>query len=358
MKRMWILIAAGVLLAALAGTFVFRGEIALALMRRGADQALTFALKDALPDGLHAAFCGTGSPLPDRSRAGPCLAVIADERVFVFDAGEGAAETLNLMGIRTSQIEAVFITHLHSDHFDGLGPLALQHWASGASRAPLVAYGPPGIDRVARGLNEAYAIDSGYRIAHHGDRVVPASGFGIAPRPLTLPDGADSAVVFDDGGVVITAFLVAHEPVVPAYGYRIDYGGRSLVVSGDTRRADAIARASEGADLLVHEALSPELVGLMRDAAANAGQDVSAQIFADIPSYHTTPSEAAELAQAADVRVLALTHLIPPLPIWGLEGPFLGGARSRFDGDLWVMRDGDVISMPSSGGIERRRSLR
>ena len=356
MKR--ILLAAAVVLALLAGVVYFlRGDIALALFRGAADHALAVNTLNELPEGLSAAFCGTGSPLPDTTRAGPCLAVVAGKRLFVFDAGEGAGETLALMGFQATDIEAVFLTHFHSDHIDGLGALTLQHWAQRGATAPLQLYGGEGVERLAAGLNETYALDRGYRIAHHGAQVVPPDGFGLAAHPFTTPDGQDHAVVLDDHGVRITAFLVDHGPVHPAYGYRIDYAGRSIVVSGDTAPSQSLVGNARNADLLVHEALSPGLVAILEHSARAHQQTGMEHIFHDIPGYHTAPEAAADVATQANVHTLALTHLIPPMPIGILEGPFLGRARQHFHGALMVMRDGDVISLPATGGMIRKRLL-
>jgi ribonuclease Z len=336
------------------GLYVMRGQIAIAIFRQAVAHGMAQDTFDTLPDGLSVAFCGTGSPLPDRQRAGPCLAVIAGHRSFVFDAGEGSAETLSLMGLSPAHIEAVFLTHFHSDHIDGLGNLALQHWGQGAASAPLPLYGGEGVERVANGFNEAYALDSTYRIAHHGPTVVPPGGFGLTPHVLTIADNQDSAVAFDNGGVRITAFRVDHGPVHPAFGYRIDYKGRSIVVSGDTAPSPVLQRQAHDAHLLVHEGLSPELTGIMEQTARAQHRDNLARIFHDIVNYHTSPEDAATIAQAAHVHALAFTHIIPQMPIGALEGPFLANASRHFHGPIYVSRDGDIITLPASGGMTRR----
>lgn len=354
MKRIVAIAVAAALIVAGAAAWMFRGEIAVTLLERAAPRAMAVA---PLEEGLHVAFCGTGSPLPDRTRAGPCTAVLAGERLFVFDAGEGAAETLSLMGLSPDNIDTVFLTHLHSDHIDGLAAVALQHWAGGAATAPLRLVGPAGVERVAAGFNEAYAIDSGYRVAHHGAAIVPPSGFGLAAEAFIIAEGETSAVVLEEGGVRITAFLVEHEPVAGAVGYRIDYGGRSVVISGDTAKSENLIRIAQGADLLVHEAISPRIAGLYGRAAANAGRSGVSQIFDDILTYHASPEDAAESAQEAGVDALAITHILPPLVVPGLDQAFLGDARSRFGGPIWLMRDGDVISLPAGGGISRSHRM-
>lgn len=340
-----------------AAAILARGALAEAAMSRLVARNLSSDVIAELPDGLHAFVCGSGSPLADPDRSGPCLAVIAGERLYVVDAGEGAAETLTLGRLPPARVERVFLTHFHSDHIDGLGALALQRWAGGAASTPLPLSGPAGVEQVAEGFNLAYGPDRGYRVAHHGPAVVPPEGFGLAAQPFSPPPPGQTLTVFEADGLRVTAFAVDHSPVSPAVGYRFDYKGRSIVVSGDTARSPSLAAAAKGADLLVHEALSPRLVGLMQKAAVEAGRPNLAKVFADIPDYHSTPGEAADTARAAGVQALLLTHLVPPLRIGALRGPFLDGARRRFDGQLWIARDGDLVSLPADGReIRRRRS--
>jgi ribonuclease Z len=356
--KAWGLGLLALLLAAGAAVFAFRGELATRLLARAAQQGMQASLTETLPDGLHAVFCGTGSPLPDRARAGPCLAVIAGARVFVFDTGEGASETLSLMGAPQGAIEAVFLTHLHSDHFDGLAPVALQHWVMGSATEPLTVVGPIGVARLAAGLNEAYAIDYGYRAAHHGPEIMPPAGAGVRAEEFAIPqEDGQTIVLRDDGGVRIVAFRVLHAPT-DAVGYRIDYAGRSIVVSGDTSRSNSLAIAARGADLLVHEAISPRLDQIMHDAAMAAGRENVGAIFHDILDYHTSPEDAGAVAAEAGVGALAITHFLPQTPIPGLASTFVRDAKRTYDGPVWAMRDGDVISLPRDGGVRRSNHLR
>ncbi|MGH7338763.1 MAG: MBL fold metallo-hydrolase [Myxococcota bacterium] len=153
--------------------------------------------------------------------------------------------------------------------------------------------------------------------------------------------------------MLVRAFRVEHEPVVPAVGYRFDYGGRSLVVSGDTKKSDSLLAQARGVDLVVHEALSPKLVGILHDAAESAGNAGLAKITIDILDYHTTPIEAGELAQAAGARHLLFYHVVPPLPVPGLEGVFLDGVSDAFSGGITLGRDGTLISLPArSEGVD------
>lgn len=359
MKRGRTILVSVLLLAAVLWTVhAFRGQIALRLMEPMIARNMARDLARELPDGLHVVVCGSGSPLTDLKRSGPCTAVIAGTRVFVVDVGEGAQETLSVAGISPARVERVLLTHFHSDHIDGLGGLTLQHWAAGASRSPLPLVGPSGVEQLALGINTTYAQDKVYRIAHHGETVVPSSGFGLVAQPFAPPAKGPGLVILNDGGLKITAFSVDHEPVSPAVGYRFDYKGRSVVVSGDTARSPSLVQNAKGVDLLVHEALSPRLVALLGQAAGDADRGNVVKVTRDILTYHTTPEAAADEAKAAGVRALLLTHLIPPIPIKALEGPFLGDTRKRFDGEVWMARDLDLVSLPAGSTDIRKSHIR
>src|SRR6185437_4862391 len=153
--------------------FALRGRIATAAMARIYARALGNDPYAGLGDGLHVGLCGSGSPMPDPTRAGPCTAVLAGQRLYVVDVGAGAQKNLQLMNLPAARVDGVFLTHFHSDHIDGLGELMLQRWAGGANAAPLPVYGPVGVDQVISGFEAAYTLDRGYRIAHHGPAVAP-----------------------------------------------------------------------------------------------------------------------------------------------------------------------------------------
>jgi ribonuclease Z len=302
-----------------------------------------------LPDGLHVLLCGAGGPLPDPVRSGACVAVVAGRHVVVVDAGSGGARNLARMQLPPGLAEALFLTHFHSDHIDGLGEMALLRWTGSANQSPLPVYGPRGVEDVVAGFVRAYQQDVGYRVAHHGPETVPPSGAGMTAHAFAEPAPGEAPLVYEAGGLRVTAFAVDHEPVRPAVGYRFEYGGRSVVVSGDTAKSANLQAQAEGVDLLVHEALSARLVGRMNAAAQAAGRANMAKITADILDYHATPVEAAEVAAAAGAKHLLFYHVVPPLLLPGLDQVFLDGVDDAFDGGVTLGQDGTWISLPKGG---------
>jgi ribonuclease Z len=236
--------------------------------------------------------------------------VFAGGRLWIVDTGPGSWRTLALRRVRGESIGAIFYTHLHSDHIGELGEFNLQTWGAGRP-GPLRVYGPDGVVDLVHGFTQAYAADTRFRIAHHGAALLPPDRAVMVPTPVLL-DGADAARIVDEDGVVVTAFTVNHAPVKPALGYRFDYGGRSVVVSGDTALSPNLVAQAHGADVLVHEAQSQAMVHIMEAAAREAGQLRIAKILGDIPSYHSDPADAAREAVSAGVRLLVLTHFTPP----------------------------------------------
>lgn len=333
-------------LVAASAAYVWRAPLSMMIASRVAAERLGADPLANLPDGLHVGLCGSGSPFPDDKRGGPCTAVIAGKRLFIFDAGSGSARNIGKLGLNTGRIEAIFLTHFHSDHIDGLGELMLQRWVSAGNTQPVPLHGGAGVEAVVSGLMQAYAQDQRYRVAHHGEATVPASGFGASAKPF-LPDAQGRAVLISDPDLEIVAFVVDHAPVQPALGYRIRYKNRTLVLSGDTKQSDAVAREAKDADLLVHEALSIPLVKVLETAAAKAGHPNLQKIFIDITDYHATPEQAAQTAQAAGVRYLVLNHIVPALPLPGMERAFLGNAPDAYAGPIKVGSDGDFFSLPA-----------
>jgi ribonuclease Z len=355
MKRVGIGLLVVVAIVGAAAWF-FQKPIGEAMFRRAAQEVPGRDQLAGLEDGLHIGLCGTGSPMPNPRRAGPCNVVVAGEQVLVVDMGENGNRNLNLMGISAAEVDALLLTHFHSDHIDGIGPLMLFHWTRGAATAPLRVYGPKGVEQVVAGFNAAYALDNGYRTAHHGEAVVPRSGAGAAARPFAI--AGSTAIVLQGGGLTVTAFTVDHDPISPAVGYRFDYKGRAVCISGDTAKSANLIAVCKGADLIVHDALQPRLVKDIQTAFAAKGNAKTAKIFGDIQDYHASPEQAAESAQDAGARMLVLSHLVPPLPLAYLYPAFLGDAPARFDGPIVVGEDGMLFSLPpQSEAIDRRKLL-
>jgi len=354
-----LLALSAVAIALIAVALLFQRQIGEAILARAIAATVGVDRSASLPDGLHVFVCGSGSPMPDPARAGPCLGVLAGERAFVVDAGAAGPRRLARMGFPFGKLERVYLTHLHSDHFDGLGELLLQAWVGAPRKQPLPVAGPPGVERVVAGLNEAYAIDAGFRTAHHGPSVADPAGFGGTPETLSaLNDFAPSRVLLEEDGLRITLLLANHAPVEPAFGLRIDYKDRAVVISGDTTKMASLAVASEGADVLFHEALNSPLLRQMAAAAAARGQPHIAKIMTDIPDYHASPEEAAETAAAAGVGHLILYHIVPPIPGAYLNAAFLGDAPKLFSGKLTVAYDGLLVSLPAGQQAVTYRTLR
>lgn len=326
--------------------YALRATLALTVMRFAAERVIGTDAIAELPDGLHVVLCGAGSPLADPLRSGPCVAVIAGTHLFEVDAGDGAGRNLTRLNLPPGRVEALFLTHFHSDHIDGLGELTVLRWAGGNHKEPLPVFGPTGVDEVVAGFNAAYRLDATYRIAHHGEAVVPPSGTGGKALAFDLPADGNAPVLWNADGLIVRAFGVHHNPVQPAVGYRFDYGGRSVVISGDTAKSANLEHFAADADVLVHEGLSPELVAVMGAAATKANRPNIAKVLADIPSYHTAPVEVAEIAAAAKVHHLLFYHVIPPLLVWGSEAAFLKGVDAIYHGPVTLGRDGTQISLP------------
>jgi len=345
MKKL-LLVAGIVVIVAVAAIFIFQKSIGLTVFERAIEQRVGTDNTEGLADGLHVGLCGTGSPLPNPDRAGPCNVVIAGDQIYVIDIGEGGARNLALMAIPAPAANGLLLTHFHSDHVDGLGPLMLAYWVQGASTAALPIYGPTGVDAVVDGFNAAYATDNSYRTAHHGEKVAPSTGGGAEARPFEMT--SDKTVVLEKDGLKITAFKVDHDPVDPAVGYRFDYKGRSACISGDTAKSANLERVCKGTELLVHEALASHMVKRMTAALEKRGMDNAATITKDILDYHASPTEAAESAQTAGAKQLVLSHLVPPLPSAYLYPAFLADAPEKFDGEITVGEDGMLFSLPAN----------
>ena len=357
-KRLFIA-SVGLALISVLAFNLFKAQIATFAFNRVLDQRVGTDPSLELPDGLHVYLCGTGSPMPDATRAGPCLGVIAGTRAFVFDVGSGGARNLGSMGFPTQRLEAVYLTHLHSDHIDGLGELLTISWIAGSRTEPTPVRGPEGTQEVVDGFNAAYRLDSTYRVAHHGTTVANPNGFGGLAEEIRIPAGpGGELVVLDEDDLKITAIRVDHAPIEPAFGYRIDYKDRSVSISGDTIYQPRFVAASKDVDVMLHEALDVEMVEAIGRKLDERGLTNPAKIFSDILDYHTDPEEAARAAQEAGAASLIYYHIVPQLPVKILESVWLGDSRSIFSGNITVGEDGLIVSLPAgSDKINQSRAL-
>jgi len=341
-----VLLVVGVIAAAVIAVALRSPRVQDALVARIAGRVIARNMSWLLaPDAMRVLLCGTSSPIPSPYRAEACTAVFAGGRMWIVDTGPGSWRTLALRRIRGEAIGAVLYTHLHSDHIGELGEFNLQTWVAGRP-GPLRVYGPDGVGALVHGFTEAYAADTRFRTAHHGAEMLPPERAAMIAMPV-VAEGDATTRVLDEGGVVVTAFAVAHDPVKPALGYRFEYGGRSVVISGDTAPTPNLVAHARGADVLVHEAQANGLVHVMEGAARAAGETRVAKILADIPSYHTDPADAAREAVEAGVRLLVLTHFTPPPDNPVLKRTFRRDVTEVPPKGLVLGDDGTLVVLPT-----------
>jgi ribonuclease Z len=274
---------------------------------------------------------GTGSPSPVMKRFGPSILVEAGEQKFLFDAGRGALQRLTEINFNYREIQGVFFTHLHSDHVVGFPDLWLTGWLTGQRVTPLQVWGPKGTREMMSHLEKAFKIDIESR---HTDRASPGGAVLIA-------EDIRQGVVYEKNGVKITAFEVDHKPFKQAFGYRIDYSGRSVVLSGDTTVSENLIRYSKGVDLLVQEVVSPESL-----ARANFPNELTKAII----SKHTTPAQAGEIFSRVMPRMAIFSHIILPA---ATEQDIIPLVRKTYGGALELGEDLMVIEVGEKIGIRR-----
>jgi ribonuclease Z len=297
-------------------------------------------------DALYVVTTGTGAPMPDPSRVGPQVVVVANGQKLVFDTGPGSTRNIEISQIGVGEIDAVFLTHYHSDHIGDLGELFLKRWGTEGLSSPLPVYGPPGVDKVVEGFELAYELDKGYRVAHHGEETMPSSGFGGDPIVFDLgKELTSSNVVYQQDGVEVVAFNVDHSPVFPAVGYRVNYKDRSVIISGDTIYTESLVEHAKDADLLVSEVLNHDLSQLISDIT-EADENNASEVAEDILDYHISPEQVGMWATKSGVSHVLATHILPPVPVAFLENPFLKDLRDNFKGPVRMANDGTLAIMP------------
>ena len=269
---------------------------------------------------MRATLLGTGAPPPNPLRRGPATLLSLGDARFLVDAGSGAGVQLVKAGVRPYHWPPVFITHHHSDHTIDLGHLLVTRWIVGQN-APFEVFGPAGTRRQVDKLMDYLHWDIEVRREHMRDRRPPAV------HVTEVEEGS----VLERKGVRVSAFLVEHGPVKPAFGYRFEGGGRSVVVSGDTRPCENLIAWSSGVDCLIHECCEMTKTSWYPECGWPTIEDK----IRDLQSYHTRPDEVGRVAAAARVKALAITHLMPG----SVPAELAAAASAHYGGPVVVGED-------------------
>jgi ribonuclease Z len=256
-------------------------------------------------------------------QAQACIAVVTPEHFFLIDSGAGSTDNISRLGLPTSQLDGLLLTHFHSDHIAEIYEVNLNSWVQGRPQ-PLTIYGPQGVDEVVNGMNASYRQDRIYRTGHHGEDLLPPA-LGVLEYKTIAP-----GVIFENGDLKISAYVAEHPPIEPAVGYRFDYRGRSVVVSGDGNVNDDTLSIVDGADLLLHDALSIPTVSALSNALGAADQPRQSRIVADVMDYHASAESLIELGGKSNVDMVAFYHLVPVPPNALLADVFLRGAPDNY----------------------------
>lgn len=266
-----------------------------------------------------------GGPRPRQANSASAQVILANDKAYVIDCGDGVARQLAFADVPLAQLRHVFITHHHSDHNADYGNLLWLAWTAGL-RTRVDTWGPPPLEKMTRLFFEMNADELKTRVADEGR--VP-----LIPL-IHVHEVSEAGAVMQDENVKVTAALVHHPPVVPAFAYRFDAHDRSIVISGDTAPSDNLIKLAEGADVLVHEALFVSGVDRMIARVSNA-----ATLKQSIMSHHTTAEDAGRVAQAAGVKMLVLSHLVPPDDPTITDQMWIDAARMQFRGPVVVGKD-------------------
>lgn len=280
--------------------------------------ALAALTRDAQAQEITVTLLGTGSPAPVIDRFGPSTLVQAGTQTLLFDVGRGAHQRLVQAGVTASQVDAIFLTHLHSDHIVGIPDLWLTGWLASARARPWDVIGPTGTVEMMRARKQAFSVDLRVRVEENAGRL-PTDGAIIDARDI------EPGVAYERDGVRVTAIRVNHRAIAPAYGYRIDYRGRSVVLSGDTQVSPDLITAAAGTGLLVHEVFQASDAVLRQ----NPGMAV-------VKTFHVDGEEAGEVFHQVRPRLAVYSHII----LRGVDlAELIRRTRTRYHGPLVVGED-------------------
>lgn len=289
---------------------------------------------------LELTLLGTGSPLHVPHRFGPSQ-IISDGKVrLLIDTGWGGTSRLYQNGTPPQTIDAVFITHLHSDHTTDMADFLVMRWVGGI-KSPIPIYGPAGTKRMIHGFQEAMAADTKYRLDHHGDKLW--SG-GLAADITEFKAGDDPVVIVRYGELVVKAFEVDHRPVKPAYGFRFEMGGRAITISGDTNPCAGLLNGSRDADIMVCDSMNVAMMQMLETQLRSIGNKVQASLLEDAHNYHAPIEGMAEIAAKAGVKHLLLSHIMPAITDEQIP-QFTAGLDKIFGGKLSVGHDLEKFSV-------------
>ena len=323
MKKMLLLVPTLALLLVVGRVALEIPAVQDALLARGAaGMALQGDRTQASNDSLRIYVCGSASPL-GMGQAQACIAVVTPDHFYLIDSGAGSTQNINRLRLPTGRLQGLLLTHFHSDHIAEIYEVNLGSWVN-ARPAPLTVYGPEGVQAVVKAINEGYRMDRLYRVAHHGEALLAPELGVLAAQPISVGE------VLQDGDLKITAYMAEHPPIHPAVGYRIDYRGRSVVVSGDSNVSANTVEVADGADLLLHDALSLPMVTALASSLEANGRSRQSKIVTDVIDYHASTASLIELSAQSDVDMVAYYHLVPVPPNGIAESVFMRDAPDNF----------------------------
>jgi ribonuclease Z len=281
---------------------------------------------------LKVTLLGTGNPRPVIERFGASTLVEAGGQKLLFDCGRGAIQRLYQLQVPFSEVNVLFLTHLHSDHTVGIPDFWLTGWLMGR-KVPLRVFGPAGTKEMMANLEKAYAFD--VHIRRDEDTRIPGAGAELVVRDIA------QGVVFESNGVKVTAFTVDHGAIKPALGYRVDFAGHSVVLSGDTRFSENLIQFAQGTDVLIHEVVDPVAYNSIRTP-------LSKEQMQQVIAHHTTPEQAGIVFTRVKPKLGVYSHIVP-----GVVPDLVAHTRTTYTGPLEVGED--LMSIEIGDKIEVHR---